>query len=225
MKTYSEPIVVFDLDGTLVDTDGFDGTLFCQAVREVIGAVDIDESWQRYRQVTDAGVLQEILEDNALEGSDRLKTRVRKLFADKVESHIGNGGECRAILGARAAIDSLRRHGCKVGIATGGWGHTANMKLAAAAISTDGLVVSTCDDSPDRVEIMTTCLKKLGGTRDRAVYVGDAIWDLEASDRAGWAFIGVGAKLKKKCDGWISDFTDPAWQLLHNESLGRTREK
>lgn len=87
------------------------------------------------------------------------------------------------------------------------------MKLDHAGIPAGNLVIASSDDSADRVEIMTACLDRLGGVPDRAIYVGDGLWDLEASRKAGWAFIGVGEKLRGRCANWISDFTDSGWQL------------
>lgn len=53
-------LVMFDIDGTLVDSNGFDGALFARAVREELG-VPVDTTWQSYRHVTDSGVLEELL--------------------------------------------------------------------------------------------------------------------------------------------------------------------
>jgi len=214
--------VVFDLDGTLVDSDAFDGNLYIEAIREVIGSAEVDESWRRYRHVTDAGVLAQIMEEHGMADAEDLRVRVRDVFGSKIQRHLAHGGACEAIPGARAAIEQLRANRYKIGIATGGWGHTARMKLSHAGIPLEGLVLTSSDDSYDRVEIMTACLRHLGGTPDRAVYVGDGLWDLEASQRAGWGFIGVGEKLKGLCATWIEDFTDPAWQLSHNNALHRT---
>jgi FMN phosphatase YigB (HAD superfamily) len=85
------------------------------------------------------------------------------------------------------------------------------MKLAHAGISLEGLTVTSSDDSHDRVEIMNLCLRQLGGDPGHAVYVGDGRWDLEASRRGGWQFIGIGHKLEGLCTPWIADFEDPAW--------------
>lgn len=208
--------MIFDLDGTLVDSNGFDGALYSEAVREVIGNVEIDESWQSYRHVTDAGVLGQIIEEHRLPHAAELAPRVREAFGAKVQRHLEQGGRCECIPGAKAAIEALQIAGCAVGIATGGWGHTARMKLAHAGVPFANLVLTSSDDCFDRVEIMRACLSRLGGTPERAVYVGDGPWDLEASRRAGWRFIGVGGRLKSVCQPWVADFVDPAWQMSHN---------
>jgi phosphoglycolate phosphatase-like HAD superfamily hydrolase len=205
--------VVFDLDGTLVDSDAFDGDLYIAAVREVLGNVEIDGSWQSYRHVTDAGVLAQIVEEAGVADVGRITSEVRDLFGSLVQRHLESGGACVAIAGAKEAVEGLQSSGYKVGVATGGWGHTARMKLERAGIPVENLVIASSDDSADRVEIMTTCLFRLGGDPAHAIYVGDGLWDLEASRRAGWGFIGVGERLRGRCENWIADFTDDAWRL------------
>jgi phosphoglycolate phosphatase-like HAD superfamily hydrolase len=216
MSTYPNVTVVFDLDGTLIDSAEFDGALYVEAVREVIAGVDIDESWRKYRHVTDEGVLAQVLEEFRPARAEELRARVRDEFGSKVARYLAAGGRCECVPGAKAAIDELQAAGYRVGIATGGWGHTAAMKLAHAGISLQGLVLTSSDHSYDRVEIMSECLRRLGGTPDHAVYVGDGRWDLEASRRAAWRFIGVGEKLRGLCAQWIADFTDPQWRTLHS---------
>ena len=208
------PVVVFDLDGTLIDTDNFDAALYAAAVRDIVGDIEIDSSWRRYRHVTDAGVLAEIVAELDLPNSEQVASRVRDRFGTLVRAYLEAGNACVEIPGAKAALEGLERNGCRVGIATGGWGHTARMKLKRAGFAADRFPLVSSDESPDRVEIMTTCLERLGGVSARAVYVGDGLWDLDASRRAGWNFIGVGEKLRGQCEHWIADFTDPTWRLL-----------
>ena len=53
-------LVMFDIDGTLLDSNGFDGLLYGEPVREILG-VDVSPAWSSYRNVTDSGLLAEIL--------------------------------------------------------------------------------------------------------------------------------------------------------------------
>jgi phosphoglycolate phosphatase-like HAD superfamily hydrolase len=205
---------VFDLDGTLVDSSGFDGPLYAEAVREVLGDVDIDMTWQRYRHVTDAGVLAEIMAEHGLHDVATVTAQVRTKFGSKVDQYLAAGGACFAIRGASAALADLRARGYKVGVATGGFGHTARMKLERVGIAAAELVLASSDDGFDRTEIMRLCLARLGGDEQTAVYVGDGPWDLEATRRAGWSFLGIGPRLAGRCDAWIEDFLDPRWALF-----------
>jgi len=75
----------------------------------------------------------------------------------------------------------------------------------------------------DRAMIMEECLRKLGGNPGRAVYVGNGDWDRRASLEAGWSFIGVGPRLKGRCETWVADFLDPAWPDAPENALRLAR--
>ncbi len=73
-------VVMFDIDGTLVDSAGFDGELYAAAVREVTG-VQLDQQWGRYEHVSDSGILEQVLRETRFD-SDRaaLAARVQQHF-------------------------------------------------------------------------------------------------------------------------------------------------
>ena len=82
------------------------------------------------------------------------------------------------------------------------------MKLQHAGFNLKNTVLTSSDDSDKRVEIMEKCLFALGNSFQRVVYIGDAQWDIEATEKLGWHFIGVGARLKGKCELWVEDFSN-----------------
>ena len=53
-------LVMFDIDGTLIESYDIDEQCFLAAIDEVLG-IQIDSRWERYPHVTDAGILDEIL--------------------------------------------------------------------------------------------------------------------------------------------------------------------
>ena len=105
----------------------------------------------------------------------------------------------------------------EVGFATGGWRHTAKMKLQYAGFNLKHTVLTSSDDGDERVVIMQKCLFALGNCFQRIVYVGDAEWDMQATKTLGWHFIGVGARLKGKCEFWVENFSshDTFLKMLH----------
>ncbi len=211
--------IIFDVDGTLVDSDGFDVACFIDAVREILGDVRFQDDWRLYRHATDTGILAQIMEENRIPSSPALMAKVREAFGVLVRDYLAKGGACVPVPGAGEALAGLRAQGLAVGIATGGWGHTARMKLDRAGIPREGLPLVSSDHSPDRVEIMGECLRKLGGDPARAIYVGNGEWDLEASRKAGWVFIGVGPRLEGDCDIWVPDFRGPGWTEALSSAL------
>lgn len=197
--------VIFDIDGTLVDSDGFEDALYRTALREVLGDVRLRASWAEYDNVTDAGLLRQICADNGLSAS-RAETSVRTRFGELVSAQLQTTESCSSTAGALAVWDELRADDrFALGIATGGWGHTTRMKLDAAGFSHEGIVLRCSDDSHVRTQIMAACRTALPPT-DHTVYVGDGLWDLAAANSLGWRFIGVGQRLHGRCLRWIPDF-------------------
>ena len=226
MKTSDFIAVIFDVDGTLVESAGFEDHLYVAAVRDVLGDVCIRKAWNTYRHVTDSGILRQIMEENRIRGrnwirgGDRIR-EVRSRFGDKVSQYLRDGGECDPTIGAVDLIDELlTAPGFAVGFATGGWGHTASMKLEHAGFNLEHAVLASSDDSEERTGIMQKCLDildALGNSFQRIVYVGDAEWDVQATRDLGWHFIGVGPRLMGRCAYWIEDFSNQKafMEMLH----------
>lgn len=209
---------IFDIDGTLVESFGFDDACYISAIREVLGEVHIHDDWSKYKNVTDTGSLRQIMEENNIKEKGQIK-EVRTKFGELIRQYLQNGGKCRPKEGAIHLIDKLlTADGYEVGIATGGWRHTAKMKLQHAGFNLRNAVLTSSDDGDERVAIMTKCLFALKKSCfDRIVYVGDAQWDMQATQELGWHFIGVGTRLKGKCEFWVEDFScqDTFMEMLH----------
>jgi len=220
MVTTTKIAVIFDIDGTLVESSGFEDDLCVAAVRDVLGDVCIRKAWNTYRHVTDTGILRQIMEEDRIRGEDRI-WEVRSRFGERVSQYFRDGGNCDPTIGAIDLIVELRAApGFAVGFATGGWGHTAHMKLEHAGFNPDQSVLASSDDGHERTVIMRKCLDALnakGNSFQRNVYVGDAEWDVQATRELGWHFIGVGPRLKGKCEHWVEDFSqrEAFMELLH----------
>lgn len=220
--------VIFDIDGTLVESFQFDGNIYVSAVKDVLGDVIIKDDWKHYKNITDTGILRQIMDENKICEEGQIG-KVRKKFGELVRRHLENSGECHPKQGAIGLVDKLlsdQRY--KVGFATGGWRHTAEMKLQQAGFDLENAVLFSSEDSDERVGIMKKCLFALGSCFERIVYIGDAEWDIQATETLGWHFIGVGARLEGKCEFWVEDFSDQNlfMRMLHVcYSQGQTSPK
>ncbi|MEM1179089.1 MAG: HAD family hydrolase [Acidobacteriota bacterium] len=198
--------VIFDIDGTLIESTDFDSRLYRQAVTDVLGAVTIRDDWDDYRHVTDGGILRELLEENGISSSASAFGAVKERFIDLVESHLGLE-PCTPVRGAAELLrqlDNSETH--QIGLATGGWRRTAVAKLESAGLDFAGIPFCSSDDAEDRQEIMRRCLQNIPKPTGSVVYVGDGPWDLRASKGLGWGFIAVGDRLQKIHEPWIRDF-------------------
>ncbi len=214
---YEGDVLIFDLDGTLIKSNAFDDDCYQQALKEVLGHSDFNSNWETYQHVTDTGLLHELLSNLGVEEPQSVTRQVRDMFGEKIKNYLASGGNCIPIPGAIESMYQLISSGFKVGIATGGWGHTARMKLRHAGFC-EQVFLSSCDDAMDRPGIMAHCCEMLGGDPKRAVYFGDASWDVKATNALGWRFIGIGKHFSGVCEEWITDFHDPRWPLSPNNT-------
>ncbi|MDJ0826407.1 MAG: HAD hydrolase-like protein [Rhodobacter sp.] len=202
--------IIFDVDGTLVQSYRLDTACFIAAVRDVLGEVRVRPDWNDYVHVTDAGILREICADNSLPQGSAVE--VRTCFAEHVTAHLSAHPEdCQELPGAGAMLGRLAAQaGVGIGFATGGWAVTAAAKLAHAGIAFDRAALFSSDIAHERIEIMRACLAGIGGPGP-VVYVGDGEWDMAATGALGWQFIGIGPRVRGKCERWIADFHGPAF--------------
>ncbi len=188
--------VILDIDGTLLNSNEIDDMLYLTAVRKVFGQAKVRESWSLYRNVTDAGILDEIITDNALTSSAAILNAVRDLFVESIREHVERIGPFTEIPGAREFVADLRASSSHcVAYATGGWGASAAIKLESAGFPLQDIPLASSDDYPDRQSIMLHALKQLRGEFQSVTYYGDGAWDEVASRNLGWKFVPVGEKL------------------------------
>ena len=199
-RPFTMHLILFDIDGTLVDSDEFDSELYVQAVREVLG-MEIEDDWSAYRNVTDGGILDEIIDNAGLESDRRrFQSEVKAVFAELVSQYLNEReGRLPQIDGAGAFLAELESlPEVSMALATGGWEETARMKLRAAGLDRYPLPLASGSDAFTRAEIMQIAEKRaLGGRKaNRRTYFGDGIWDKRASGELGYDFIAIGDKVQ-----------------------------
>lgn len=189
-------LVMFDIDGTLVDSAGFDSQLYVEAVRSVLN-VEIDSDWNAYEHVSDSGILEEVLRDARLDGEPKeLAARVQQRFVGLVRDYLQREpAAVREIAGAKRLVERLLElPNVRVGIATGGWEATALLKLAHVGIGVGRLGFASSSDARARTEIMRLAARRAmaGAEYVHATYFGDGVWDQRASAELGYDFVAIG---------------------------------
>ena len=151
--------VIFDIDGTLVESMAIDTELYFSAVREVLGDVRVRSDLHDYEHVTDAGILAQLLDDNEVPSASDAAATIRQAFLAKLASYVDTAGPFSTIDGATEFFEATRNtDDTRVAIATGCWRESALLKLSSAGFEIDGIPLATCDDSPSRVGIMRSAL-------------------------------------------------------------------
>ncbi len=203
--------VIFDVDGTLIQSFEFDETYYLEATKEVL-AVDLNTDWESYTHVTDTGLLMEHLEkQNSTSSIDDIEPKVKKIFIEKIRNHLERE-PAEPVPGALDFFHKLKTDPCiALGIATGGWGETAILKLESAGFDISGVPLASSNDHYARIEIMQNAnnqIKQITKTESGTPnYFGDAEWDKRACHELGYNFILVGNRTTHQ--NCIADFSDP----------------
>jgi phosphoglycolate phosphatase-like HAD superfamily hydrolase len=193
-------LVMFDIDGTLTQSNEVDADCYASAVEEVLNLPPIDRDWSRYRCVTDFGIAAEIIKTRfgrAPLGGEL--EAIQRRFVERLEATFAkNPSTCRPIPGAAEMLTRLSvRSDVAVALATGGWRASAKLKCRVAELSVERFAFASCDDSDAREEIMSIAQSRAAAlygvsTFDGFIYIGDGLWDWMASCRLGIRFIGIG---------------------------------
>ena len=221
-----EPVFLFDLDGTLVDSV-YQHVL---AWKEALDAEGIDLSvWRIHRRIGMSGGLftNQLLRETGLDispsGSSARRGACRGLQG-------GSRDEIRPLPGAVELLAWLTEAGIPWAIATSGRMETAAVNLAALGVDPAVTPVVTRDQvryaKPDP-DLFVAAAERLGAPIETAVVVGDAIWDMLAAVRCralgvGLLSGGYGAEELRQ-GGAIRVFDDPADLLAHIDEVGGRR--
>lgn len=188
--------VIFDIDGTLLDSSEGDEKLFKEAIESVLGPVRFRNGLRDYEHVTDTGILSQVFDDNGLVANDERVGEIKSRFFALLEDHVASSGPFREVPGARAVLERLansQAHG--LAIATGCWRRSAEIKLATAGFDIGGIPLASSDDAIGRADIMRIALDSIGRQCQSVTYFGDGPWDQQACGVLGWHFQAVGPLL------------------------------
>jgi len=187
-------LIVFDVDGTLIDANELDHRCFDEAFLEVTGVPLPGERWDQVREFTATAIVREALHDWPDAECSAAESTIRAGFLARLTAaHAADAQAFPPAAGGPTLIEELVATGtCRVAIATGCWRETSRFKLAAAGYRIDGIECASSSDCYRRVDIIRTVMNRLGGTPSDTVYVGDQLWDYRAAGELGARFVGVG---------------------------------
>jgi HAD superfamily hydrolase (TIGR01549 family) len=181
--------LIFDLDGTLVDT--VYAHVFAWQLAFTEAGMSID-GWKIHRRIGMSGGLftraaaRELGHDISPEEAEVLQRRHGELFREFLP-------EPRPLPGAVDLLRYLRATGVAHGIATSGRRPEIDASLEVLGVGPETVVVERGEVSRAKPEpdLFLACQERLGvGTEDCYV-VGDAVWDLLAARRAWMLSVGL----------------------------------
>lgn len=181
--------LIFDLDGTLVDTVYAHVLSWQLAFAEAGMPIS---AWRVHRRIGMSGglftraVAREIGHPLPADQARFIQDRHGKLFQQILP-------ERSPLPGAAALLRHLRELGVPHGIATSGRHPEIDASLAALDLPPDMVVIDRGDVSrakPDP-ELFLACQRRLGAAVEDCYVIGDAVWDLLAARRARMLSVGL----------------------------------
>jgi HAD superfamily hydrolase (TIGR01509 family) len=181
--------LIFDLDGTLVDTVYAHVFAWQRALADAGLAID---GWRIHRRIGMSGglftraIARELGREIDAQQAAALEDRHGELFRQFMPQR-------PPLPGAVELLKFLRTNGIFSGIATSGHRPDINASLTALGVPAEMVVVQRGDVARAKPEpdLFLACQERLQVPADECYVVGDAVWDLLAARRAGMLGIGL----------------------------------
>jgi HAD superfamily hydrolase (TIGR01509 family) len=218
----SMPALVFDLDGTLVDSV-YQHVL---AWHVALHAAGMELSvWRIHRRIGMSGGLfaRALLRETGQELDGELRVRLQDLHAEAYRRQVD---QVRPLPGARALLKRLSELDCPWAIATSGRMESAGPTLELLDVP-GGVPVVTRDQvahAKPNPDLFLEAARRLNVDATDAIVVGDSVWDLLAARRARMLGIGLlsggyGTDELERA-GAYRVYEDPADLLRHLDEVG-----
>ncbi len=206
-------VVMFDLDGTLVDSS--EGIL--NAAKEAISRMKMDPpSDDEIRSCIGPPVGETLESIRGWSGYQKKEfySIFHPIYKDKYVF------QCELYPGMMQLLNELNEKGMFIGIATNKRKDSTESLLQYLKIDRmfDTVIAQDQNDIRNKADMILDALKELQTVKEEAVMIGDTVGDLDAARNAGVDFIGVrygfGFKEKIEDDIKLADSVDELKRLL-----------
>ena len=201
--------MIFDVDGTLVDSNDAHARAWIQAFAEH----GITVAYDSVRRAIGMGgdklmPLVAGIEDGSPQGK-KITERRKQIFQDEWLPRL------QPFARVRDLVERLKRDGFTLAIASSATEEELHSLLDVAQVS-DLIPTRTSADDADRSkpdpDIVKAALERAGCAKERTVMIGDTPYDVEAASRAGIQIIGLtcGGWTRDDLNGTVAVYADPA---------------
>jgi HAD superfamily hydrolase (TIGR01509 family) len=189
MSAMGEPIraVLFDVDGTLVDSNYLNTVAWWEAFAQAGHDVQMARIHRAIGMGSDQ-LLSELLP------ADRDRDADDEIVAAHAALYSVYWSRLRPLPGAARLLRTCHEHGLRVVLASSAG--PRELEVLRAALNADDAIdevtsASDVDESKPAPDLVQVALQKAGTSPQGAVFVGDAVWDAKACSRAGVACVGL----------------------------------
>jgi phosphoglycolate phosphatase len=191
------PLVLFDIDGTLITSGGAGARSWRYAFDQLHGIpADIGSH-------TEAGETDPIVARKTFEGAvgreptERELAAIFALYLRRLSQEVATSEGYRVLDGAAERLESLSDAGVMLGIVSGAMEGAARVKLSRARLDRYFLFGGYGTDSPDRTKLTAAAIARASMLHDHPLdpahvfVVGDTPLDIAAAKAAGTVSVGV----------------------------------
>ncbi|MDI9897955.1 HAD family hydrolase [Rhodococcus sp. IEGM 1381] len=209
--------VLLDIDGTLVDSNYVHVYAWSRAFRDAGREVP---SWRVHRSIGMDG--SKLLETLVGSSDSAVAQEAKKLHG---EYYADASSDLEVLPDARELLADLNTRGLTVVLATSAPESELSTLRDLLDVEDSVAVVTSGEDAEvakPEPDIVAVALERAGVVAERALMVGDSVWDIESAGRAGVRAIGVlsgGISRSELLDaGAVAVFDDPADLLANIET-------
>jgi HAD superfamily hydrolase (TIGR01509 family) len=179
--------VVFDVDGTLVDTNHLHTVTWWESFRQAGHTVPMHAIHRAIGLGSDDLIAHLLGDDRDKDADEEMSAAHKALYGQYFD-------RLPALADAGRLLRRLHQDGWTVVLATSAGG--AELGALRRAIDADDAIAATAsaddvDQGKPAPEPVEHALELAGVPAERAVFVGDTVWDMRAGSRAGVRCVGV----------------------------------
>jgi len=197
MLAVPAPLVLFDIDGTLISTEGRAGQALAGALSETFGTSGLVPGYS-FSGKTDPQIVFELMATAGV-SHDRVERQLPEVFARYLARLAAalQPGTVKVLAGVTEILDGLHSRGAPIGLLTGNIYEGAIVKLRAAGLDHHFPFGAFGSDSADRNALVAVARRRareaLGGDflGRRIVIVGDAEADILCARAGGTRAVAV----------------------------------
>lgn len=198
-------LLLFDIDGTLISTNGVAGKLMLKALEEEIQR-PVPYDLSVFIGSTDRYILRRFIarHNGNIPDLEKVIDRVMQRYLSLLEKKFKEPGISRVLPGVRQLLDSLSEHkGFSVGLLTGNVRKGAFIKLQNAGLDSYLPVGAFGDDNPDRNKLAAIAIERAQKFY-RKKFLPENVWIIGDSPKDILCAKANGLKAFAVASGWHS---------------------
>ena len=198
MDAHARNLVLFDIDGTLLRTEGVGVAAMLRAFAQLHGERGFSFEGVEIAGALDGLLFARMMAQHGLPGDEGTHAEFQRIYADELARAL-TPSVVRRMPGTAELVGTLREAGAAVGLLTGNYEHTAHLKIRVAGFDTAHFPFGAFGaDGPSRRHLTPVAIARAAEHHarpfdpGRVTVIGDTPHDIDCAKAHGCRAIGVG---------------------------------